>query len=126
MLQSFLVSGAHQYDFKASRITTLTRWEQELLYQYGVRTDPPDDFEEQPKYLIGKIEELIETRKIEKIYEATLLDEAQDYIPAEIRVFRRFIQNALCCRRFPPKNLRERRLHGRPRSRGGFCENAPV
>jgi superfamily I DNA and RNA helicase len=88
MLQSFLVAGAQQYDFKASRITTLTRWEQDLLYQYGVKIDPPDDFEEQRKYLIGKIEQLIEARKIENIYEATLLDEAQDYLPAEIRVFR--------------------------------------
>jgi superfamily I DNA and RNA helicase len=90
MLQSFLAAGAKQYDFKTSRITTLTKWEQDLLFEYGVKiVDAPQDFEKRREYLTGKIEELVETRKLENLYDVTLLDEAQDYLPSEIRMFRR-------------------------------------
>jgi len=90
MLQSFLVSGAEQYDFKASRITTLKRWEMDLLYEHGFRAKPPAEHDQQRRYYIERIQELIDAGEIApNLYEVTLLDEAQDYLPEEVKVFRK-------------------------------------
>jgi superfamily I DNA/RNA helicase len=49
----------------------------------------PDGFDAQRDYLIEKISSLIERERLMNVHDAILLDEAHDYIPAEIRIFSR-------------------------------------
>jgi superfamily I DNA/RNA helicase len=88
-LQEFIIAGGDQYAFPASKVRTCRKWEQEFLYGYGVRTEPPEDFEEQRAYFIEQMEELIRKKKLVNVYDAILLDEAQDYLPEEISIFRK-------------------------------------
>ena len=50
---------------------------------------PPADFAAQRKYLAEKVGELVEKRVLSSIYDAILLDEAQDYTPSEIELFKK-------------------------------------
>jgi DNA helicase IV len=88
-LQEFIASGAKVYAFPADKVQTSRRWAQQLLFQYGVFTNPPEGFEEQRAYFIDQIKRLVEKRKLTHIYDAILLDEAQDYLPEEIEIFSR-------------------------------------
>ena len=88
-LQEFITTGAQQYNFSMSKLTTSTRWAFDFLTEYGVRVSPPDTFEAQRTYLAQAVTALLEKRKLEDGYDAVLLDEAQDYLPEEIAVFRR-------------------------------------
>jgi superfamily I DNA/RNA helicase len=88
-LQEFIVSGARGYAFPAEKIQTSRRWAQQLLFQYGVFTSPPQGFEEQRLYFLELVTDLVDTRKLSHIYDGILLDEAQDYLPEEIEMFSR-------------------------------------
>ena len=68
---------------------TCNKWQRDVLHQYGVNITPPEDFAGQRKYLAEKIDELVETRTLSSIYDAILLDEAQDYTPNEIELFKK-------------------------------------
>lgn len=87
-LREFMATGAAQYAFPFGKVVTCRRWQDQLLYEYGIATDPPESFEEQRRYFLAKIQDLIEEKKLEHIYDAILLDEAQDYFPEEIEIFR--------------------------------------
>jgi len=87
-LREFIVAGGHQYAFPSAKVQTCRKWQQDLLYSYGVRIEPPDDFEEQRTYFIQELGALIKKNRLSKIYDAILLDEAQDYLPEEILIFR--------------------------------------
>jgi superfamily I DNA and RNA helicase len=86
-LRDYISSGSPFYHFPKSKITTSTMWEIELLYQYGVSNNMPEGFNERRLYLIDTINKLIAQQNIHKIYDVILLDEAQDYLPAEIELF---------------------------------------
>lgn len=88
-LNEFIVSGATQYAFPASKVQTCRRWEHDFLREYGVNPDPPDDFEKQRIYFIQQLQTLIRKRKLTQVYDGILLDEAQDYVPEEIKIFKR-------------------------------------
>jgi len=88
-LREFLLAGGRQYSFSPSKIQTCRKWQQELLKQYGVQVEPPLDFEKQRLYFLEKIRELISTKRLANVYDAILLDEAQDYLPEEIQMFRK-------------------------------------
>lgn len=92
-LQRFIASGAKRYKFPSSKIQTCRRWEQDLLYQFGEASDPPDGFEEQRLYFIERITDLIDKKGLASIYDAILLDESQDYLPEEIKIFRTLASN---------------------------------
>lgn len=87
-LRKFIASGGREYAFPASKIMTCTSWQLDVLHQYGVDVKLPQDFCEQRRYLAGKISALIKRRSLSKIYDAILLDEAQDYTPDEITLFK--------------------------------------
>jgi DNA helicase IV len=53
-----------------------------------VPLNPPDGFKGQRKYLSDQIRRLISDRKLSNIFDAILLDEAQDYSADEIAVFK--------------------------------------
>lgn len=88
-LREFLLAGGRQYSFSPSKIQTCRKWQQELLKQYGVPVEPPQDFEKQRMYFLEQIRNLISTKRLANVYDAILLDEAQDYLPEEIQTFRK-------------------------------------
>ena len=88
-LQEFIASGAKRYAFPPDKVQTSRKWAQQLLFQYEVFTNPPDGFEEQREYFLDEVTNLVEKRKLFHIYDAILLDEAQDYLPEEIELFSR-------------------------------------
>jgi superfamily I DNA/RNA helicase len=88
-LQEFISAGGARYSFPVSKVQTCQRWQYDLLRQYGVSIEPPDDFIEQRKCLLNEINNLIDQRGLTKVYDCILLDEAQDYWPEEIRIFER-------------------------------------
>jgi superfamily I DNA and RNA helicase len=88
-LQEFITAGSKQYSFPRSKVKTCRRWQQDFLREYGVDSQPPESFEEQRTYFIQKIDELVKKRKLKNVYDAVLLDEAHDYLPEELEIFRK-------------------------------------
>lgn len=88
-LQEFIAAGAKGYAFPSDKVQTSRRWAQQLLFQYGVFTNPPEGFEEQRGYFLDQLQKLVTKRKLLHIYDAILLDEAQDYLPEEVEIFSR-------------------------------------
>jgi len=85
-LQEFISAGTGAYDFDPNKIVTCQKWEMDLLREYGVEFGQKANFEEQRAELIDAMRKLIKKRK--DLYEAILLDEAHDYLPEEIEIFR--------------------------------------
>ncbi|MDY3562263.1 AAA family ATPase [Gemmata sp. JC673] len=86
-LRKFIASGGKSYDFSQDKIMTCNAWQRDVLHMYGVTIDPPKEFAAQRKYLAEKVAELVQRKNLSYIYDAILLDEAQDYTPAEIELF---------------------------------------
>jgi len=92
-LQEFVSLGGLEYQLPAGTLTTLARWATDFLYEHGVFIKPEGTFEEKRLQLIGAVEELIREKKLSGQYECLFLDEAQDYLPQEIAVFRQLGKN---------------------------------
>lgn len=88
-LSRFIASGGQEYSFTTDKIMTSNKWQRDVLFQYGVRLTIPSDFEEQRKYLTQELGNLVERKNLSEIFDAILLDEAQDYTPDEIAIFKR-------------------------------------
>ncbi|TET35475.1 MAG: RNA helicase [Planctomycetota bacterium] len=87
-LQEFIAAGGSKYSFSESKIKTCRKWQQELLFEYDDLSKPNSGkFKEQRSFYLEKINQLIESKGLEDLYDAILLDEAQDYLPGEIEVF---------------------------------------
>lgn len=92
-LSEFIRAGASQYDFPPDRVHTCNSWMLSLLKDYGKIPKLPDDFEERRSALLNALIETIQERKLENLYDVVLLDEAQDYWPNEINIFRRLAKD---------------------------------
>ncbi len=68
-----------------SRIMTSRKWLGDLLYDAGVDDEVPEKFEQLRQFLIKKVGALIKKGAITQRLDAILLDEAQDYLPEEMR-----------------------------------------
>lgn len=88
-LRDFIALGAGGYDFPMDNVLTSRKWATRFLVEHGVKPPRHEDFNQQRQALLSAIQTLIEERKIENLYDAILLDEAQDYTLEEIAVFRR-------------------------------------
>ncbi len=91
-LRDFLASGGEEYDFPLHKIVTCRQWQQAFLREHGVPYELPDAFDKQREYLVHKINTLIDRENLTNLYDAILLDEAHDYIPAEIQIFKRLAE----------------------------------
>ena len=87
-LREFIAGGGRHYAFPVSKVQTCRKWQHDLLHQYGVDVVISPNFEEQRNMLNTQIRKLIDGRGLGKLYDAILLDEAQDYLPEEIGIFR--------------------------------------
>lgn len=95
-LREFIASGAGQYDFPSSRVVTCREWQIDFLRQYGVHLDSSDDFEKDREAFHLGMMKLVDSCKLSNIYDAILLDEAQDYSPDEIRLFSKLTTRLYC------------------------------
>ncbi|KAF0221906.1 MAG: hypothetical protein FD174_237 [Geobacteraceae bacterium] len=88
-LQDFIAMGGGNYKFPSSKVVTSTKFYQDLLYQYGVECNAPDNFTDARTYYIEMVNDLILKKKLSKIIDVILLDESQDYLPEEVGIFQR-------------------------------------
>ncbi|AKT38243.1 ATP-binding domain-containing protein [Chondromyces crocatus] len=86
-LQDFLRSGVNQYGVPTDRVQTSWGWALKLLREYDVQPRLEGDFDSQRRALLHEIKELTARRRIAKLFNTILLDEAQDYLPEEIEIF---------------------------------------
>lgn len=92
-LQEFISAGGARYTFPVSKVQTCQKWQYDLLRQYGVPINPPEDFAEQRKYLLDQVNNLINNKGLTQIFDCILLDEAQDYLPEEIQMFHKLAEH---------------------------------
>jgi superfamily I DNA/RNA helicase len=96
-LREFIARGAAQYDFPASKIMTCRQWQLDLLRQYGDTVPKTSGkFEQDRTAFIAATTNLADKLKLANIFDAILLDEAQDYTPAEIQLFGRLTERLFC------------------------------
>jgi superfamily I DNA/RNA helicase len=87
LLEEFLRTGAGAYNIRPDMISTSTHLGFELLREAGRQIPDTDDFEEQRRFLVTALSELVSTGQLGKVIGTLLLDEAQDYWPAELDLF---------------------------------------
>ena len=95
-LREFIASGAIQYEFPSTKIMTCREWQNDFLRQYGIRVKSSGTFEEDRTAFLTAMNDLTTTQRLSKIFDAILLDEAQDYSPGEIRLFAQLAERLFC------------------------------
>ncbi|WP_404309698.1 AAA family ATPase [Neorhodopirellula lusitana] len=88
-LCEFISTGASAYDFPSSKIVTCSNFLADFIRQFGGAVSRRGTFEEARQRLAENAEEIADRMGLENVYEAILLDEAQDYSLDEIRLFRK-------------------------------------
>jgi DNA helicase IV len=87
-LQEFISLGGIEYQLPEGTVKTLIRWERDFLYQHGILTKFEGTFDETRLFMIEQMKSIIRKKKLKHVYKALFLDEAQDYLPAEIEIFK--------------------------------------
>ena len=86
-LREFVATGGHHYAFGVDNIKTLNRWHFDFLRDHGVAPEKDLDFTKERQKRLAQIQEVVAQRQLSCLYDAIILDEAQDYLPGEIDVF---------------------------------------
>lgn len=87
-LQEFVANGASKYFIPTDRIMTSTRWLMEFIRNHDGHIRRIDDFYENRLNLLNEAKRIVDQLAKDYHFEAILLDEAQDYLPEEIKLFR--------------------------------------
>ncbi|MDO8770390.1 MAG: AAA family ATPase [Burkholderiaceae bacterium] len=87
-LKTFMQDGCKQYGIEPECVVTGIQFFRDLLIEYGVEVERTGDFEEDRVLLAGKVKALIESKNVQDIYQAILVDESQDYMDTELVIFR--------------------------------------
>jgi superfamily I DNA/RNA helicase len=88
LLKNFIQIGGVQYKFPAEKVVTHARLFDTVLRENGIHLDTKAmDLKTARQLRADKVDELIKSGKVGKLYDALLLDEAQDYTPQEILIF---------------------------------------
>jgi DNA helicase IV len=88
LLKKFIATGGNQYKFDTGLINTQKHFFLHVLRnECGVEPEKIVDFQEDRLNLVALLKEQIEKGNVGKLYQAILLDEAQDYLPDEIKIF---------------------------------------
>jgi superfamily I DNA and RNA helicase len=88
-LQDFIISGSKQYHLPPEIVRTSRRWSHEFLREHGAGFKPSGTFEEQREQLLQEVEKVSNAQGLKHLYDAIFIDEAQDYLPEEIALFRK-------------------------------------
>ena len=89
-LCEFIRSGSSHYAFDPKKVMTATQFIQSLLREAGQGVDPGQmDFADYRLELAKRLRHEIDQGNIPVVHDTILLDEAQDYLPEEVELFRR-------------------------------------
>jgi superfamily I DNA/RNA helicase len=88
-LREFIAAGGADYSFTADKIGTSTAWMMSILNEFGSVPERTESFDEFRAALAREVAEAIDKRSIGHLVDDLLLDEAQDYTPEELVLFRR-------------------------------------
>ncbi|HRM52433.1 MAG TPA: ATP-binding domain-containing protein [Ottowia sp.] len=89
LLKQFIQMGGLQYKFPNDKIITHTRLFNDILLSEGQHFDSKGmDIAVARQERANRVEALLKAGKVGKVYEALLLDEAQDFSEQEIRLLR--------------------------------------
>jgi superfamily I DNA/RNA helicase len=91
-LCEFIKSGGGSYDFDRQNVLTSNQFFLRLLGESGRRYESTSDFDEDRAARLAAVTDVL-PREIKPIYDVILLDEAQDYLGDEIRLFRRLAKD---------------------------------
>lgn len=94
-LKDFIKIGSGQYGLPVENSCTAMYIFREFLNEYDVPFETIGNFEEDRAMLSGKISSLLADNPIDPIYEALLIDEAQDYSDTELHIFRALAQRLI-------------------------------
>jgi|APSaa5957512535_1039671.scaffolds.fasta_scaffold28573_2 superfamily I DNA/RNA helicase len=86
-LQEFVASGASKYFLSTDVIKTSTRWLMDFIRNNDGRIRRSNDFIENRLNLLTEAKRIVDHLDLDYHIEAILLDEAQDYLPEEIKLF---------------------------------------
>jgi len=93
VLRNFIKLGGGQYKFPAEKVITHAALFNLMLSEHGVKLDTEKmEFMEARRVKATALLELIKDGKLGRIYNALLLDEAQDYLSDEIIIFQSISQ----------------------------------
>jgi superfamily I DNA and RNA helicase len=88
-LQEFMAVGGAEYQLPEGSVKTSIRWCSDFLYEHGIKANLKGNFDDLRARLISEVQDLMDKKKLRDVYECVFLDEAQDYLPEEIEVFKR-------------------------------------
>lgn len=88
-LREFIRSGADRYDFDVDNVITSASLFDRLLLEAGERIEKTGNFRTDRLARIELLQNVVLEDMREPIYDVLLVDEAQDFLPQEIAVFRR-------------------------------------
>ena len=86
-LREFIITGSHQYAFGEDKVKTLNRWHYDFLREHGLVPEMDSDFATQRKKRIKQIQSVVDHKQLGRQYDAIILDESQDYLADEMKVF---------------------------------------
>jgi superfamily I DNA/RNA helicase len=89
VLRNFIKLGGGQYKFPQNKVITHAQLFNQILDEHSVDLDTEGmDLTESRKIKATALLQLVKDGELGKIFNALLVDEAQDYFPDEIRVFK--------------------------------------
>lgn len=86
-LREFVATGGQHYAFGVENIKTLNRWHFDFLREHGITPERDTDFTKERQKRLAQIQEVVARHRLTCLYDAIILDEAQDYLPGELEVF---------------------------------------
>lgn len=90
-LRQFLLRGVEQYALPVDCLKTLLGWMQEQLVELGGNLkELPDTFEERRAEIAERLTKRVRATRAKATYDALLVDEAQDLLPAELSLLFQF------------------------------------
>jgi superfamily I DNA and RNA helicase len=88
-LRDFIISGSKQYHLPPEIVRTSMGWARGFLKAHDISITSSDEFSTDRHKLLAQVKGVVESKNLTNSYEAIFLDEAQDYLPAEIELFGR-------------------------------------
>lgn len=87
-LKEFIHLGCDQYQVPTEDICTSLKFFADILNEYKIPYSKTGDFDTDRQMFAGKVSALISDSGIGPIFQALLIDEAQDYTDTELNIFR--------------------------------------
>jgi superfamily I DNA/RNA helicase len=88
-LREFIRSGADRYDFHTRNVQTSASLLDTLLREAGESIEPTGKFEKDRLTRLELAERILAPSGSDPLYDVLLIDDAQDFLPREIALFRR-------------------------------------